>query len=86
MVFWVYITKKWILVPGSMDTINTTSPDYVLHLSGCFKQKNGENQNETQWKQLHKKPVLCYRYSLMWYSGKFQVEMSCLKQSHKRDT
>ena len=36
--------KKCILVPVAMDTINTTSPDYVLHLSG-FKHKNGMNQN-----------------------------------------
>ena len=32
--------KKCILVPVAMYTINTTSPDYVLHLSGCFKHKN----------------------------------------------
>ena len=37
--------KKSILVPVAMDTMNTTSPDYVLHLSGCFKHKNGVNQN-----------------------------------------
>ena len=37
--------KKCILVPVALDTINTTSPDYVLHLSGCFKHKYGVTQN-----------------------------------------